>query len=148
MAKVEEKLPCSICGKLLKNKRGLSIHMGNAHGCNHCDGHFKDLPYHIKSVHNTEQCRECDMRFATEGSLKGHMDREHKIKCEICDEKFFNKSTLNEHIQENHEEDCYICQERFLTTSNLLKPHLEAVHGIKPKIVKQFAGGMFMMISE
>ena len=74
------------------------------------------------------------------------MTNVHQIKCESCEKKFYNEATLKDHTKEEHEEECEICFERFATALSLLEPHQLLVHGIKPRIVKTFAGGMFMMV--
>ena len=146
-AKVE-KIPCTLCGKLCKNKRGLSMHMTSSHGCGHCDGTFKDLEEHTENVHRTEQCAECSRKFTSTAEIKRHMSQAHLVECDICLAQFFNPSNMTEHRQEEHEEECDMCQQRFLKTAGLLEEHLDTVHGIKPRLVRQFAGGMFMMVSQ
>ena len=146
-AKVE-KVPCTLCGKLCKNNRGLSMHMTASHGCNHCDRTFKDLEEHTINVHRTEQCTECSRKFNSTAELKSHLSQIHLVKCNICNAEFFNPHNFSEHRQEEHEEECDMCQQRFLKTDSLLEGHLDSVHDIKPRVIKQFAGGIFMMVTQ
>ena len=124
------------------------MHMTKSHGCNHCDGTFKDLEEHTRNVHRTEQCTECSRKFNSTAELKKHLSQIHLVECDTCKAEFFNPDYLSEHRKREHEEECDMCQQRFLKTSSLLVGHLDIVHGIKPRVVKQFAGGMFMMVSQ
>ena len=135
-AKVEQ-IPCTICGKLCKNNRGLSMHMTKSH-----------LEEHIRNIQRTEQCMECSMKFTLTAELKRHLSQIHQLECNICNAEFFNPNDFSEHMQKEHEEECDMCQRRFLKTTSLLEGHLDIVHGIKPRVVKQFTGGMFMMVSQ
>jgi hypothetical protein len=143
-----EKVPCTLCGKLCKNTRGVSMHISSSHTCNHCKGTFKDLEQHIQSVHETEQCTECTEKFSSTTGLQRHLSQYHLVRCDICNKKFYSPNALRKHMQEEHEEECNMCQKNFLKTENLLEAHMENIHGIKPRVVKQFAGGMFMIVCQ
>merc|ERR1712129_36408 len=147
-AKVTDKVPCTLCGKMCKNSRGLSMHMTTSHGCNYCDKSFADLPSHIESEHRKECCTECSMKFVTSSALKSHMTGVHLVNCPECPEYFYNPSTLAEHTREEHEEECDICLERFPRAVATLEAHQATEHGIKPRVVRQFAGGCFMLLAE
>ena len=140
------KTPCNLCEKPCKSDRGLAMHMNTSHKCGYCDGFFANLAEHAKNVHETEACSECEQKFVTVASLENHMTRAHLIKCDSCEKIFYNEDDLKEHTKEEHEEECEHCYERFATELSLLEPHQLMVHGIKPRVVKTFAGGMFMMV--
>ena len=142
----QTKVLCNLCEKPCKSTRGLAMHMNTSHKCGYCDNMFANLDEHSKNVHETEACTECDLKFATVASLENHMTNVHQIKCESCEKNFYNEDTLKDHTKEEHEEECEICFERFATALNLLEPHQLLEHGIKPRVVKTFAGGMFMMV--
>ena len=142
----QTKTPCDLCEKPCKSARGLTQHMNTSHKCGYCDGLFANLAEHAKNVHETEACSECEQKFITVASLENHMTRAHLVKCNICEENFYNEDALNEHTKEEHEEECEHCFERFLKSLSLLEPHQLMVHGIKPRVMKTFAGGMFMMV--
>ena len=144
----QTKTPCDLCEKPCKSGRGLSMHMNTSHKCGYCDGLFADLAEHAKNVHETEACTECEQKFVTAASLENHMTRAHLIKCQdqTCEKNFYNEDALKEHTKEEHEEECEHCFESFSTALSLLEPHQLMVHGIKPRVVKTFAGGMFMMV--
>ena len=146
VAAKQTKTPCDLCEKPCKSGRGLSMHMTTSHKCGYCDGLFPNLAEHAKNVHETEACTECEQKFVTTASLENHMKRAHLIKCDGCEKTFYNEEVLKEHTAEEHEEECEHCFERFSTALSLLEPHQLMVHGIKPRVVKTFAGGMFMMI--
>ena len=142
----QTKTPCNLCEKPCKSDRGLAMHMNTSHKCGYCDGFFANLAEHAKNVHETEACTECEQKFVTVASLENHMTRAHLIKCDSCEKIFYNEDDLKEHTKEEHEEECEHCYERFATELSLLEPHQLMVHGIKPRVVKTFAGGMFMMV--
>ena len=142
-----DKLPCPLCGRLYKNNRGLSIHMTSLHSCDYCNGTFKDLEGHIKIVHETEQCLECGIKFTSTTGLQRHLSKTHLVECNVCKKQFFNLDVLAVHMKTDHEDECEMCGEIFLKPALLLEAHMDTEHGIKPRIVKQFSGGMFMMVS-
>ena len=143
-----EKLLCGLCARICKNQRSLSMHITTAHKCPYCEGKFENVSQHTRHVHETEACTECEMKVVTKSLLKIHMERMHAVKCESCNEPFFSKETLAEHRAKVHEEECDICHETFLKSSSLLEVHQSREHGIQPRVVKQFAAGMFIMVSE
>ena len=138
----QTKTPCNLCEKPCKSGRGLSMHMSTSHKCGYCDNLFANLVEH-ENVHETEACTECEQKFVTAASLQSHMKRAHQIKCDSCEENFYNEDDMKEHTREEHEEECEHCYERFATALSLLEPHQLMVHGIKPRVVKTFAGGLF-----
>ena len=139
----QTKTPCNLCEKPCKSGRGLSMHMSTSHKCGYCDNLFANLAEHAKNVHETEACTECEQKFVTAASLQSHMKRAHQIKCDSCEENFYNEDDMKQHTREEHEEECEHCYERFATALSLLEPHQLMVHGIKPRVVKTFAGGLF-----
>jgi hypothetical protein len=147
---VSAKEACALCGKLCKGARGLASHNATCHNCHYCSQVVLDVAEHVRRVHESEACGECARRFPSPATLEAHMEEEHLVTCDLCQENFFNAVTMAEHRREEHEmEDCDMCDERFLKTEKLMDGHLESVHGIKARTIKQFAGGhMFMMMDE
>jgi DNA-directed RNA polymerase subunit RPC12/RpoP len=143
------KLPCNLCGKFLKNQRGLSMHTTTSHRCSYCSGTFTNLAEHTISQHEQERCTGCSMRFASKEILQSHMKHSHQEKCDLCEENFFSTESLEKHRSADHEEECDRCGERLLATDGqLMEQHLDTQHGVRPRVVRQFAGGMFMIDSQ
>lgn len=77
-------LACSICGKVLRCQRNLTVHMIMAHDesspihkCDKCVAVFKvkaHLDRHMKDVHsgNTYKCEECGISVSTNSSFNRH----------------------------------------------------------------------------
>ena len=140
---------CGLCGKMVKGARGLASHNSSCHNCHYCSQAVLDVQEHVRTVHENKLCGHCARRFATQDNLDGHIQEEHLVKCDVCEEPFYSPESMSEHRREEHElEDCDMCEERFLKTEKLLEGHLDKVHGIKTKTIKQFAGGMMFMMAE
>ncbi|XP_042577063.1 gastrula zinc finger protein XlCGF8.2DB-like [Cyprinus carpio] len=84
---------CTQCGKSLKTKRILKIHM---------------------SVHTEEKpftCDQCGKSFTQKEQLKGHMrihTGEKPFKCHECRERFFSKSHLERHVRSHWRETIHM----------------------------------------
>ncbi|KAL4229592.1 hypothetical protein ACF0H5_012630 [Mactra antiquata] len=100
---------CELCGKELKSKEGLRLHVL---------AHSGVKPY---------LCDQCDYRGRTSAQLKqhkfNHMDTKTE-QCEHCGKAFFTKTKLREHIRYCRKEfnhHCSYCQKGFPTASGLRK---------------------------
>jgi hypothetical protein len=89
-----QRVPCSICGKVLKSVVALK---------NHEDKHVADaLP-----ANQTKrlQCDICGMRFRLKSYVFNHMNNVHlrnKYPCEFCGKGFYKKYEKNEHVVRVH----------------------------------------------
>uniref|UniRef100_A0A182K2Y5 Protein krueppel n=1 Tax=Anopheles christyi TaxID=43041 RepID=A0A182K2Y5_9DIPT len=83
----EPKLPCTVCGKLMRNKRAIWKHMkthsnDRKHVCGVCNKKFTiayTLRVHMR-IHTNDKpypCGECDKRFQYKCLLKNHYQRYH-----------------------------------------------------------------------
>ncbi|XP_058064204.1 zinc finger protein 624-like [Anopheles bellator] len=85
----EPKLPCSVCGKLMRNKRAIWKHM---------------------KTHNNDRkhvCTVCHKKFTIAYTLRVHMrihTNEKPYPCAKCDKRFQYKCLLKNHTQKHHEE--------------------------------------------
>ncbi|XP_049545761.1 zinc finger protein 184-like [Anopheles darlingi] len=85
----EPKLPCTICGKLMRNKRAIWKHMKT---------HSNDRK-HV--------CTVCNKRFTIAYTLRVHMrihTNEKPYPCGQCDKRFQYKCLLKSHHRKHHEE--------------------------------------------
>uniref|UniRef100_A0A182VHM3 Uncharacterized protein n=1 Tax=Anopheles merus TaxID=30066 RepID=A0A182VHM3_ANOME len=83
----EPKLPCTVCGKLMRNKRAIWKHMkthsnDRKHVCGVCNKRFTiayTLRVHMR-IHTNDKpypCADCDKRFQYKCLLKNHCRRYH-----------------------------------------------------------------------
>ncbi|XP_050080048.1 zinc finger protein 57-like [Anopheles maculipalpis] len=83
----EPKLPCTVCGKLMRNKRAIWKHMkthsnDRKHVCGVCNKTFTiayTLRVHMR-IHTNDKpypCARCDKRFQYKCLLKNHFQRYH-----------------------------------------------------------------------
>uniref|UniRef100_A0A182SC85 Protein krueppel n=1 Tax=Anopheles maculatus TaxID=74869 RepID=A0A182SC85_9DIPT len=84
----EPKLPCTVCGKLMRNKRAIWKHMkthsnDRKHVCGVCNKKFTiayTLRVHMR-IHTNDKpypCANCDKRFQYKCLLKNHHQRYHR----------------------------------------------------------------------
>uniref|UniRef100_A0A182Q7Y1 Protein krueppel n=1 Tax=Anopheles farauti TaxID=69004 RepID=A0A182Q7Y1_9DIPT len=86
----EPKLPCTVCGKLMRNKRAIWKHMKT---------HSNDRK-HV--------CGVCNKRFTIAYTLRVHMrihTNDKPYPCVKCDKRFQYKCLLKNHQQKYHSED-------------------------------------------
>ena len=92
--KHRQKVPCSICGKVLKSIVALK---------NHEDKHIADsLP---ESETKKFSCDLCGMRFRLKCYVFNHMNNVHlrnKYPCEFCGKGFYKKYEKMEHVVRMH----------------------------------------------
>ncbi|XP_053678793.1 zinc finger protein 772-like [Anopheles nili] len=83
----EPKLPCTVCGKLMRNKRAIWKHMkthsnDRKHVCTICNKKFTiayTLRVHMR-IHTNDKpypCAKCDKRFQYKCLLKNHQQKYH-----------------------------------------------------------------------
>ncbi|CAH1994833.1 unnamed protein product [Acanthoscelides obtectus] len=93
-----KKFECDLCGKLFKQRSGLTAHQKEVH---------------IKALNYT--CDECGMRFVKKFKLTRHIRQAHsqesKLFCPHCEAGFGETYFLREHIRVRHENMRYSCQE-------------------------------------
>nr|XP_034838826.1 zinc finger protein 43-like [Maniola hyperantus] len=113
---------CEPCGKVYRNKSGLSTHMALKH-----------------SDMKPAYCVPCNQSFPSESSLRHHLrkaskhisEEDKKFTCSDCNAKFLAKRQLQEHIDWVHlkctNHTCNKCSKSFKCERNL-KRHLMYVH--------------------
>lgn len=85
--KIDESIPCSECGKILKSVKGVAKHMREVHGeekqCEFCDFKTKyafNMRSHVKTVHEKrplkETCPHCNKECV---SLEWHISTYHSV---------------------------------------------------------------------
>ncbi|KAG5669595.1 hypothetical protein PVAND_017482 [Polypedilum vanderplanki] len=93
-SKHRQRVPCSICGKVLKSVVALK---------NHEDKHATDaLP---ENQTKKLECDLCGMRFRLKSYVFNHMNNAHlrnKYPCEFCGKGFYKKYEKNEHVVRVH----------------------------------------------
>ena len=109
--------------------------------CKYCDEEYATiwiLEGHIKKVHSSFQCHECQYRGPSEELLEKHKIRHSKRKyvCSSCDLSFYNVEQINRHMKLNHgkilEHFCTRCEAVFPTKVQVDK-HFNIVHGNNKK---------------
>ena len=109
-------LSCPQCGKKLKDKKTLKIHVQTIHmnaretvPCNICGKVVskKVLPRHIKMVHDQirHECTQCEKSYAVRVDLNSHVRSVHlgiKSPCRFCHMEFQRVSDKNRHEEKSH----------------------------------------------
>lgn len=129
---------CDICGKQLKNKHCLSVHMKIQHiavqtfKCEFCNESYKSasgLKYHIAQHHSetTEsfKCSICDFETKQEFLLRRHLKRHNPDKsytCTTCGRSFASLDSLKSHVYTHTSDrpfDCNTCEKTFKSKAKL-----------------------------
>jgi Zinc finger, C2H2 type len=101
--KHRQKVPCSICGKILKSITALRNHEEKHNFVNLSESEIKKL-----------SCDLCGMRFRLKSYVFNHMHNVHlrnKYKCEICGMGFYKKYEQEEHVIRVHtKEKPIVCE--------------------------------------
>ena len=133
------------------------MHQDIVHGgakeykCHLCHYTFRELRYlksHMKSKHEgTHECEHCDLKFASDVALKGHVKRDHMRKaenqCDICEKSFVQLNHLERHLKSMHSDvvkqpKCDACGKTFATFSLLEKHFCDRQNNeLKSKIVPE-----------
>ena len=139
------KMRCEFCMKMMK-PRGMTQHLNMVHKCVYCGDLVENMENHL-TIHEVESCEHCEKKFLDKSKVEIHVKESHLETCEHCDEIFFSKSLMSEHIVDIHESEyCDFCDERIRKADNSLEDHKEKEHGIKKKVLREFAGGMMFMM--
>ena len=144
---------CEHCGKGLKSKTALRIHLKCIHGiykidpnntikhCPKCNQEFHDcdlLEQHLKMClddHKEFPCKFCNLKWVSHLSLELHLIQKHDKLMSACDECGYVSHTMSRvklHKQEVHEKKseyvCHLCA-KILSRKSKLKDHMNWVHG-------------------
>ncbi|KAG4079967.1 hypothetical protein HA402_006279 [Bradysia odoriphaga] len=132
---IEDKIPCTICGKVFCRKNYLSEHMKT----------------HVKPENRPFKCEICRKGFVTAKDVEAHMKRhdpavhlnhvkkesdkkfENPARCHICSQQFIVKKALDRHI-ESHGigiipliYECDICNAKIKQKKDL-RTHMQRLH--------------------
>lgn len=129
---------CDICGKQLKNKHCLTVHMRIQHinvqnfQCEFCNESYKSisgLKYHIAQYHSKSfevfKCSLCDFETKQEFLLRRHIKRHNPDKTYICSEcgrSFGSLDSLKSHFYTHTSERpfaCPLCEKTFKSKAKL-----------------------------
>ncbi|XP_055709776.1 zinc finger protein 62-like [Phlebotomus papatasi] len=150
----EERLPCHICGKILKYKSTLNAHLQtheesstnrNKYKRFLCDicGHRAVSQLSLMEHRNIHmdvkkyQCYVCGKAFKLKQTLVGHIKIHLGIKpfaCSYCPKRTVSKSHLDTHLKIHTDERNYKCKEcgRAFKHSSSLKMHIRIHTGDTP----------------
>ena len=131
-------LTCTICEKILINRKGLLKHKRRyhntvLHSCSHCNQTFKmseALHYHINLKHsilNTNNTQQ------TEGMIKEQVRSiVIQLECSTCGKTFLNRRLLQKHQRRVHNAMVHSCSHCYQTykRSEHLKRHFDSIHGL------------------
>ena len=159
---------CDICQKKYISEEALNGHKMRMHNikkvfpCNVCDVKF-DSSSELRTHEQTEdhqkaeklkhpdgyKCHHCDVFYASQRSLKGHITEQHtegQYKCKYCGKTFVQKKLMENHQKNMHEKpkksegnnkifSCEFCGKSF--TSNFgLRYHCKTQHEANKEILK------------
>ena len=116
----KESYCCSQCGKVLRSKDNLTIHINSVHegqkkpySCDKCAKCFAQkgqLKIHRECVHKEETypCSQCDKELKSNDSLTRHIKTVHEGQriniCEYCNKAYGKKLDLNRHLASQHKQ--------------------------------------------
>ncbi|CAL4063497.1 unnamed protein product [Meganyctiphanes norvegica] len=143
---ISKEIMCDFCGKILKNKQSMKVHMrmhsGENYPCSQCDRTYLSisaLNSHalIHSGEKNVECPDCGAKFFAKIYLNKHISVVHGDKrflCPVCGKSYKTKQSLKEHSVKHTDERPYVCKEcgkTFKYPKNL-KTHKLAHEGKKP----------------
>lgn len=133
-SKEHQKVPCTICGKVLKQINMRRHLLSHAEGvpCKICGKVLSNVFMHNRhaKLHIKKDCicEVCGQTFEFEGQylshVKGHRISKKNAKCEVCD-KVVRRSCMQKHLRSHTGErpyQCEFCGKGFSST-NALKTH-------------------------
>lgn len=148
-----EKFECSICGKILSDKKNLKKHADVVHfnirnyNCDTCGKRFiarNDLQDHVRAVHQKIKafiCDVCGQALSTRHGLRMHKlihkEDSKSILCPRCEKSFRHLSTYRKHMARVHEltpEKRLKCSEgcgKMFNHSEGLKRHVKKFHSLE-----------------
>lgn len=125
--KVDANFPCEICGKNLKSKYSMGLHIATVHekrptvNCYKCDSSFLSHALrnrHLIEVHGDKRtfpCKLCDKVYNRRKTLMEHNRHKHlKVynhQCELCAQQFYLPSALQEHMAGHTGERNFKCDQ-------------------------------------
>lgn len=148
---------CDTCGKLLRNRIELSVHIQAKHRpqkeknykCDLCEYSCETQRYltvHVNNVHEPNkkfECVICNKRFKATENLRLHQmthTGENRYKCRLCPEQFKDKEKFKKHKMDEHNIQpdklfkCDQCNLTFLFNYGLVRHLKSELHQV---------GGMF-----
>ncbi|XP_053967437.1 oocyte zinc finger protein XlCOF6 [Anastrepha ludens] len=150
-------VPCTLCGKVIKCRRYLEVHMRAIHVsecryfCTHCNKgfyHRSQKELHEENVHPAAvyKCGECKFTTNYAKSLDIHIARHLEISefnCPHCPKKFGRKSALNMHIRRHKADKPFRCSDTIVdgcdaayVTQHLLNNHIKRKHSLHSQQTK------------
>ena len=149
------KMSCNICGKKLKTKFSVQVHIRRFHHqnsvvekdglfrikCEKCDKLLSEhsIIKHMKAVHEgirDHKCHKCDKTFRYPKSLRDHIKTVHdgikdKFFCYLCGKYYTREERLRAHVKKTHKMDkffkCQHCEDAFISNKELVK-HMKSNH--------------------
>lgn len=132
---------CPVCGKVLKAKDELKIHMrSHTKEVRLSTGGFRRFYQSDFLLQKPYKCSICEKSYTTTSARASHMET-HKdtvIQCEICAVKFVARRHYIVHYKRYHDEDyrqrkfdeqtCQFCAKQFLRKDRL-REHMQRAHG-------------------
>ncbi|CAK1553297.1 unnamed protein product [Leptosia nina] len=141
--KIDEVVPCHLCGNLFRDANGLQQHLrrvhakisNRLHSCTICNESFTSpsvLKTHmIKHINGKFQCEKCPAVYKNPYTLARHKKKHDLLKeqhyCTLCEEIFDSRKNLLAHIRrtaahQNTVLECPICG-RICATQSALDAH-------------------------
>ena len=136
-----QQISCDICDQQCGSKYSFKKHIKTHDDetkkrCNLCHEHFKNLKYHILTIHGKAQsivelekfkpyvCELCNASFDFESKLEDHVTSLHEKKnqCGICSQNLMSKFQLKYHESLRHngtlQFTCDICEKIFVQNTH------------------------------
>ena len=118
---IDKKVPCDVCGKILKNLTSLKDHKRFKHSvegqtiCRNCKQSF---PHEDYPKHKCDQviCNDCGIILNSKSILSSHIQNMHRINekshiCTICGKGFIRNSIMRAHRRKHEKQPtpCPVC---------------------------------------
>lgn len=117
-----ERPSCDVCGKVFKNRTGLSLHRkihSKKHQCEKCQkvfNHPSALRVHLHNVHDAARehiCEVCGKAYLHASNLHTHRSAMHNdatVECKECGKVFQHQSNLKKHMRVHFGEKSFVCE--------------------------------------